>query len=282
MQRYLSRALGTALLVLPSVARAASAPIVVDNHPPEWSEEDDDEHTTKPKSRMEVNVRATDADRDPITYKLSGLPVGARAEASEGGVIIRWTPKEEDIGTYDVIAEASDGKTSVERTIRLVVEEQVESFFMPGVGYELWLPNGSEKLGAYNGFRIEFIGASYIHRNPKPGPSHGRFYIHFDVLFSGKSGGAAAFLPTAGFDFSLEKNPPRRFLIPFFGLEGGALFNSETGTLGFMMPFVGVHFWSSGNVQLGVHGGYFLPFTSEQFDTVRGVRGSLTADFSFW
>ena len=282
MQRYLSRALGTALLVLPSAAHAASALVAAENHPPEWSEDDDEDHTTKPRSRMEVNVRATDADRDPITYKLSGLPVGARAEPSEGGVIIRWTPKEEDIGTYDVVAEASDGKSSVERTIRLVVEEQVESFFMPGVGYEFWLPNGSEKIGAYNGFRIEFIGASYIHRNPKPGPSHGRFYFHFDVLFSGKTGGSSAFLPTAGFDFSLEKNPPRRFLIPFFGLEGGALFNAATGTLGFMMPFVGVHFWSSGNVQLGVHGGYFLPFTSEQFETVRGVRGSLTADFSFW
>ncbi len=99
MQRYLSRALAVGLLFLPSSARAASAAIAADNHPPEWSEEDDDEHTTKPKNRMEVNVRATDADRDPITYKLSGLPVGARAEPSEGGVIIRWTPKEEDIGT---------------------------------------------------------------------------------------------------------------------------------------------------------------------------------------
>lgn len=282
MQRYLSRALAVALLVAPSAAHAAGA-LVSDNHPPEWTEDyADDEYTTRPRNRMEVKVQATDADRDPITYKLSGLPVGARAEPSEGGVTIKWTPKDDDIGTYEVLAEASDGKSTVERTLRLVVEEQVESFFMPGVGYEFWLPNGSEKIGAYNGFRIEFIAASFIHRNPKPGPSHGRFYLHFDVLFSGKTGGSSAFLPTMGFDFSLEKNPPRRFLIPFFGLEGGALFNASTGTLGFMMPFLGVHFWSSANVQLGLHGGYFLPFTSEQFETVRGVRGSLTADISFW
>lgn len=267
------------LLAAP-VARAAG-PLAVDNEPPEWSGLDA-EYEAKAGERLDFTIRASDPESDPIRYEVRGLPIGARATAGDGGVQLKWDTDEADAGTYPIEVFASDGKTTISKKVSLVIAEKSESFFVPGVGYEFFAPNDPSKLGYFNGFRIEFLGASYVHKNAKPGPSHGRFFVHFDVLLSTKEDVPAAFLPTIGFDFSFERNPPRRFLIPFFGLEGGAWFNGTTGSLGFMHPFAGVHLFTKANVFINLRGGYFLPFTSEQFDVVRGVRASATVDLSFW
>jgi hypothetical protein len=143
----------------------------------------------------------------------------------------------------------------------------------------------------FMGARIEILPAAWIHLNEKRGPSHGRVYLSFDILTSTKVGDAAppfkgpvhdAFLPAIGFDLSLERNPARRWLIPFFGMEGGAFFQLNTGTIAFLEPLGGVHLFASQNVYLNLVGGYFLPLSSEVFDDSRGVRGRLTFDFSLW
>lgn len=271
---------GGLLLAAAGTGRAAS-PISTDNEPPSWSSVEA-QYEVKASEQLDFVIRATDPENDPIRYEVRGLPLNARATPGDGGVQVKWATEDSDAGTYPIEIFASDGKTTIHKKIDIVVAEQSESFFVPGVGYELYVPNDTSKLGFMNGFRIEFLGASYVHKNGKPGPSHGRFFVHFDVLLSTKSDVPAAFLPTLGFDFSFERNPPRRFLVPFFGLEGGAWFNGVTGSLGFMHPFLGVHLWTKSNVFIGVRGGYFLPFTSEQFDVVRGFRASATVDLSFW
>ncbi len=274
-------------------APAAAGPIVIDpsNHAPEWDSSTPNDVSGNDQTTISFTVRATDADNDPLTYSLSGLPVGAKAEASEGAVQVKWKPTSDDIGVYKVTATVSDGKTKVDRQIRIVVEEEHESFFMPGVGYSLYVPGNIDKLGVFNGFAIEFLGIRWVHDNDKRGPSHGSIYLAFDVLFSagakpdaitGKVSVDPAFMPVLGFDLSIERNPARRFLIPYFGLEGGALFQQQTGTLGLILPFAGLHFYSSRNVTIGVRAGYMLPFTSEQFADVAGVRARLSADVSFW
>ncbi|CAN5587976.1 hypothetical protein BH09MYX1_BH09MYX1_68240 [soil metagenome] len=271
----------TATLGLSEEPAFAEAQPAVDNAPPDFSGLQA-EYETKAGERLSFVVRATDPENDPIRYEVRGLPLAARATAGDGGVKVSWGTADSDAGVYPIEVFASDGTSTVSKKIDLVVAEQSESFFVPGVGYELFVPNDTGKLGFMNGFRIEFLAASYVHKNAKPGPSHGRFFVHFDVLFSSKSDVPASFLPTLGFDFSFERNPGRRFLIPFFGLEGGAWFNGQTGSLAFMQPFLGVHLFTKSNVFIGLRGGYFLPFTSEQFDVVRGVRASATVDLSFW
>ncbi len=259
----------------------ADTPLAVSGSPPTWSDVSA-EYEVKAGEQLSFTLRATDPDNDPIRYEVRGLPLAAKARPGDGGVIISWDTDAADGGAYPIEVSASDGKETITKKVSLVVTEQSDSFFVPGVGYEFFLPNDPGKLGVMNGFRFEFLGASYVHRNAKPGPSHGRFFVHFDVLFSSKGDVPAAFLPTLGFDFSFERNPARRFLVPFFGLEGGAWFNGTTGSLGFMQPFLGVHVLARSTVMIGVRGGYFLPFTSEQFDVVRGVRAAATFDLSFW
>ncbi len=262
----------------------AAGVLVVDpnNHAPEWDTSTPKETTGSETSSIHFTVRANDADNDPLTYSLSGLPTGAKAEPVEGAVQVTWSPTADDLGVYKVIATVSDGKTKVAREIKIIIEDEHESFFMPGVGYSLWVPGDVGMYGVFQGFSIEFLGVRWVHQNDKRGPSHGRIYLDFDVLFSTHSNTDPAFMPVLGFDLSIERNPARRFLIPYFGLDGGALFQKQVTTLGFLTAYGGVHFYSTRNVEIGLKAGYMLPFTSEQFAQVAGLRARLTTDVSFW
>lgn len=276
-----------------------SAPVASSgDHAPVWDDSTLSEYTASPKDTLTITLRATDDDADPLTYNVSGLPLTAKAEPGEGSVVIKWKPKDSDVGTYTVTATVTDGAHKVPREIKIIVEDEHESFFMPGVGFSLFVPNHSEPLGVFVGARIEILPAAWIHLNEKRGPSHGRVYLSFDILTSTKTGSASgtfksadpmkpnqvhdAFLPALGFDLSLERNPSRRWMIPYFGMEGGAFFQLNTGTVAFLEPLGGVHLWSSQNVYLNLMGGYFLPLSTEIFDDTRGVRGRLTFDFSLW
>ncbi len=260
------------------------------SHAPVWEESQSD-YTTSTKEKVTITLRATDEDADPLTYNVSGLPLNAKAEPGEGSVLVTWTPQESDVGVYHVVATVTDGAHKVPREIKIVVEDEHESFFMPGVGFSMFVPNSPEKLGIFVGARVEILPAAWIHLNEKRGPSHGRVYLAFDILTSTKRGPADlpykgdvhdALIPTIGFDLSLERNPARRWLVPFFGLEGGAFFQLNTGTVACLEPLGGVHLFATQNVYLNLVGGYFLPLSSELFDDVRGVRGRLTFDFSLW
>lgn len=270
--------------MLASAVFLAAGVLVADptNHAPEWDAAVPKEQTGSSTSAIHFVVRATDADGDALTYSLSGLPKDAKAEASEGAVEVSWSPTTDDLGVYHVIATVTDGKTKVDREIKLVVEDEHESYFMPGIGFTTWVPGSTSAYGVFNGFSIEFLGIRWVHQNEKRGPSHGSVYIDFDVLFSSAQNVDAAFMPLIGFDLSLERNPARRFLIPYFGMEGGALFQKQTSTLGLLTPFFGIHFYATRNFEIGVKAGYMLPFTSEQFSQVAGFRGRLSADLAFW
>jgi hypothetical protein len=258
------------------------------NHPPEWDNSTPKEQSGSVEKNIHFTVRANDPDNDPITYSLSGLPKGAKAEALEGAIAVSWSPTADDVGVYHVVATATDGRNKIDREIRLVIEDEHESFFMPGIGASFWVPGSPSLYGVFAGFSVEFLGVRWVHLNDKRGPSHGRIYLAFDVLFSSANTPSGAnpvdpvFMPVLGVDLSLERNPARRFLIPYFGLDGGALFQKQITTLGFMTAYGGVHFYSSRNVEIGLKAGYMFPFTSEQFGQVAGFRARLTADISFW
>ena len=201
--------------MLPALALAAGV-LVVDpnNHAPEWDSTTPKEATGSSTTPVRFTVRANDADNDPLTYSLSGLPKGAKAEASEGSVQVSWSPTADDLGVYKVIATVSDGKTKTERIIKIVVEDEHESYFMPGLGYSLWVPGDVKTYGVFQGVTIEFLGVRWVHQNDKRGPSHGRLYLDFDVLFSTNNTVDPAFMPLLGFDLSIEKNPARAISHP--------------------------------------------------------------------
>jgi hypothetical protein len=132
------------------------------------------------------------------------------------------------------------------------------------------------------GVSMEFLAVSWIHRNDNRGPSHGRVFVNLDVLSSVEKGVGTAFSPTVGIDLSLERNPSRRYLLPYFGVESGALFQKDLGRVGIVTPTAGLHVWASPNLFVNLTGGYLLPVSAQHFDDLRGVRAKAGIDFSFW
>ncbi|WP_165228130.1 putative Ig domain-containing protein [Aquisphaera insulae] len=81
--------------------------------------------TTAPASaaigwRLRYDARATDPDRDPLTYDLVVRPDGMAVDPASG--ILVWTPTAEQIGTFDAILRVQDGRGGVDlQAIRITV-----------------------------------------------------------------------------------------------------------------------------------------------------------------
>ncbi len=76
--------------------------------------------TTTAGQRLAVQLRATDADNDPVTFALSStnaLPTGGL----DGAGRLVFTPTPAEVGTYDFLVTASDGKDQVSQPVTLRV-----------------------------------------------------------------------------------------------------------------------------------------------------------------
>ena len=118
------------------------------NHAPEWDRlHTEVKATGSAEHSIHFTVRANDADNDPVTYSLSGLPK-RRARPSLRRGAIDGDPGRRPrttIGVYRVTATATDGKSKLtERQIKVIVEDEHESFFMPdAAAASLWVPGST-------------------------------------------------------------------------------------------------------------------------------------------
>jgi MYXO-CTERM domain-containing protein len=88
-----------------------------DNAAPEFTAPDAGESfETVVGEELTVQVEATDADGDTLTYSADGLPEGATIDAATGTVT--WTPAAQ--GTFGVVLRVSDGLAETTRSITLV------------------------------------------------------------------------------------------------------------------------------------------------------------------
>src|SRR5262249_18636499 len=68
----------------------------------------------------QYQVRAQDADNDPITFSLGASPPSGMTMSSTNG-LVRWTPTAADLGTQHVVVVASDGIDSTAQIFDLPV-----------------------------------------------------------------------------------------------------------------------------------------------------------------
>ena len=80
-----------------------------DNTPPQITSEPG--FTTRVEREYVYDVDATDADDDPLTFRLMTAPDGMSIEPSTG--LITWMPLEEQIGTHTVTVVADDGRNGL-------------------------------------------------------------------------------------------------------------------------------------------------------------------------
>ncbi len=241
-----------------------------------------------------MTVRAHDADFDPITFTISQLPIGATVHwtlqelRDDGGSVrssfycpdITWTPTDTQTGDYEFTITATDGKATITRSQRVIVEEEWETFLMPGATYSTWMPVAADEFGIFHGPSAELLIAGWIHRTENRGPSHGRIYLDLGLIGSTKRHLSKAVQTSLGFDLSFERNPTRRYLVPYFGLEGGYFFQTQIDETAWLVPFLGIRAWGDRNLFVNLHGGYLFP--TEQVDRLRGYYARLGIDASLW
>jgi hypothetical protein len=225
--------------------------------------------------RVEVRVPRQEGG---ATYKLAGLPMSAVARPGPAGIEVNWTPRNADVGTYELLVDVTQGGEREQRHVRVVVNEHGHQLFVPGAVASLFVPNDLENLGAFAGGGAELVVYEFAAQGSLFIPSHGRFYVDGLALASPHAGVDPMFSVSLGFDLTLERSPGRRYLLPFVGVQTGLAYQSQVGAFGWAMPLAGLYPWASHAVRVAVEAGYLLPTTAAQ--DVRGVVMMASVDFA--
>jgi hypothetical protein len=155
-----------------------------------------------------------------------------------------------------------------------------ETWLMPGLGFTYYQPSLSDSTGIFSGLTVEYLIYGKISHNDNTGPSQVRVYTKLNILKSNKANINSLFMYTLGVDLSLEKNPSRQYLVPFFGLELGGMSQNQFGSTIQFTPTFGVHLLSKKNIFINVHGGYVYPL--KNFETLQGWFGQVGVNFALW
>jgi len=256
---------------------AVLAPVaLLANHPPRF--DSTRERRASAGEEVQELFLANDPDGDLLRYRAEGLPPGAELGAEDAR--LRWRPREDQSGRYEIRVFASDGKEEVGHTFTLEVIEEWTSFLLPGARYGVFLPVAASEVGVLHGVSLELAVAAWIHRNENRGPSHGRVYLRADLLSSTAPGVPLGLIYAAGFDLSFERNPRRHWLIPFYAVEAGGLVHPSYGHFFQATALLGAHLWTSRNIFVDVSAGYLVAPGALQ--TFRGWRASAGANVTFW
>jgi len=263
-----------ALLLLLCASTAGAA----ENAAPYFNgEEPESSHTVNVDELYSETFQAVARDGDEFQVTAEGLPEGAKlrvrdpqpfwdaeerppkeTRARARSVALTWRPVRAQRGDHKITLVASDGKASDRIEVTLKVQEEWESFFLPGVQYVGYFPT-SDRIGNFNGAAFELVIGSWVHQTESRGPSHGRVYVDLALLEPSRAGGERAFAYTLGLDLSIERNPWRQWLIPVFGVEVGGFHQREAGSFFMTVPFVGAHLFAARNVFVTATAGYVFP-----------------------
>lgn len=300
LPRLALAALLAASALLPRVASAAPPPAPAPappsalapppapppNRPPRWLEGPRRELGAKTGVPLHLDLVAVDPDLDALVITVQGAPAGASfvpASGASGSASFDWTPSAQDAGARDLVFTASDGKSEVAHTVHLRVDDEWSGFFMPGAKYSTYVPAAVGKWGFFHGVSAEIRAYSWIRKNAGRGPSHGTVYLDLDLLSSTRANVANAFHLSTGIELSFESNPARRYLLPVYGLELGALFQRQVlTTLGEITPTTGLYLWAGPHLVIDLRVGYLLPLHAATFDELRGLRAKLGVTISSW
>ncbi len=229
---------------------------------------------TEPGSRWSVSVSVSPG----ATLRAEGLPAGATLVLGEDGqAVLWWWPGDRDLGDHAIRLVAERDGAVAEQTVRLSVREEWESFLVPGLGYVFFAPQ-ARWLGRFHGLVVELTLFEWLYRNDRRGPSHGRVTAKAALGFADRRPSPELGSLTVGFDLSFERDPGRRFLVPYYGLDLGALQVGDT--VFHVYPYVGVRLWASRALWLQLQGGYVLP--GARLDELRGWQAGASASVSFW
>lgn len=154
---------------------------------------------------------------------------------------------------------------------------EYETFAMPGGQATLFKAAGVAQPYVGGGFRVDAV--RWSHHNNDFGPAEGSVFFQASLLQSPSSDHTLG-IYEGGMTLSFERNPRRRFLIPYFGFTTGGMFADDLPQSGFVQPLAGIHLYTHPNVVADVQGGYVFP--TDDIDRLQGVRAQVSLRFHAW
>lgn len=155
-----------------------------------------------------------------------------------------------------------------------------DDWFMPGAGFKSYIPKNSD-FGVYSGFTTEFV----IYARAKnvcskySGPARTKFYSSLSIMTSSNSESKDIFFSNVGVNLSFEGNLDRKFLIPYFGMEIGGLYQRDFNSFHFT-PLTGIQLISTKRVIWSTQVGY--QYTTKLFDEYSGFTMGSTLNLLLW
>lgn len=156
-----------------------------------------------------------------------------------------------------------------------------DDYFMPGVGYKLYVPINSDSLGTYHGIMTEFViyASAKGKKSKSSGPARVKTYGNLSIMSSDQEGIKDIFFANLGLNLSFEGRTNRKYLLPYFGLEIGGLFQRDFSTFHFS-PVAGLQLASTKKILWNLQGGY--QYTTRLFDEYSGYTISSTLNILLW
>jgi hypothetical protein len=160
-------------------------------------------------------------------------------------------------------------------------DSEWDDYFMPGVGYKMYVPKNTANLGVYTGLMTEFV--IYARAKGKgsnsSGPARIKTYGNLSIMSSDNAEAKDIFYSNVGLNLSFEGNTDRKYFIPYFGLEAGGLFQRNFSTFQFT-PVAGIQILSTRSLLWNIQGGY--QYTNKRFDEYSGYIFASTFNVLLW
>ncbi len=159
--------------------------------------------------------------------------------------------------------------------------EEWDDYFMPGIGYKVYTPKNSTKLGVYQGIVTEFViyAKAKNKLSSQSGPARVKTYANLSILKSDQDSARNIFNVNFGLNLSFEGKCNRKYLIPYFGLEVGGLFQRNYSSMQFT-PVAGIQLFSNKRMIWTLQAGY--NYTVKYFEDYSGMQYSSTFNLLLW
>ncbi len=210
-------------------------------------------------------------------WTFSGLP--EEMQFDEDLKKLLWEKPNIKSGIYKIKAIVTNGRFTDSITISFKVNEEWKTSLLPGINGVYYAP-ADKSLGYFTGVGVEYLFYGGIHKNNNTGPSHSKVYMRLDMMNSSIDTVGLAFLFNLGVHLSVERNPIRKFFVPYFGFECGSVYQRLSGTTFQVTPLIGVWLFSEQNTFISAQFGYL--YAAGALETLRGYRAGVGINFSLW
>jgi hypothetical protein len=137
----------------------------------------------------------------------------------------------------------------------------------------------SDAQGPWYGGGLEAVMA-WSDNSPAFGPSQGKLRFGAAALRSGEMDSGTMVMYRGGVQVSLERNASRTFLIPYFNVDIGGLWQTKQGSRAFVDGGFGVYLLHRRGVIIDLEVDGLLPFRRP--GELGGLRSQLAVSFALW